>query len=85
MKLSCKAILASDYKSISKDYLVTYDELIMKTYSSFGCDITKEDIHEQEANILGAFSIVCSIAKRQGFSQEIADKIDGECKKIADL
>lgn len=82
---SCKAILVSDYKSISKDYLVTYDELIMKTYASLGYEVTKEDIHEQEANILGAFFIVCSVAKRQGFSQGTTDKIDGECEKIANF
>lgn len=69
----------------NKYTLVLYDELIRKTYQSFGFDISIDDIHEQAANIVGSFIVTSSIAGKKDFSEDFASKVKNTSTKFANL
>lgn len=79
------SMILNFYSGKNKNNLVTYDELIIKTYRSFEVKLSIDEIHEQEANILGTCAAACTIASRQKFPEKIITKIDLETKKIVDL
>ena len=81
----CKSIISSFYMQINKCNLITYNELIVKTYHSLGLKITQKDVQEQEANIVGASIIACFIASKQQLPDKLFIKIDAECKKVINL
>lgn len=78
-------ILNKHYKSITKDELVIYTDLITKTYYSFGLQITDEDIYEQAANIIFSFAVSSSISGKNNIIDDIPYKIEAESEKLVDL
>ena len=76
------SILDKHYKSITKSILVLYEDLIIKTYSSFGLQLTKECLYEQAANIIVAFAVSASILNTCKEIDKLSDKIEIEFEKL---
>lgn len=86
------SILDNYYSSIKKESLILYDELIKQAYLSLGLNVTIEELHEQSANIIGAFVILSALNSKRSISKELANKIElktqelvNECLSYLDL
>ncbi len=78
-------IVLDKCSSTTKQSLVIYDNLIKNTYNSLGLNVSIESIHEQAANIVGAFIATTAIAKKTKIPEELAYKIEKESKILANM
>lgn len=67
----------------NKHSLVIYDDLIQKTYRSFGFEISIDEINEQAANIVGAFVVTSTVARKKEFPESLASKIEAKSYEFA--
>ncbi len=73
-------------KDSKKNELVIYEELIQKTYASFGFNkISLDEIHKQAGNLLGAFIVFSTfVGSKIPISEELAQNIEQASDKFAD-
>lgn len=82
----CKSTLKSYYGSVEKISLSACDDLLIRTYQDLGLNITKEDLHRQQANMLGAFILITFIVwDKQEIFSSLAKIIEEKSEKIADV
>ena len=79
-------ILKKSSKYPKKNNLVMYEDLIEKTYNSFGIKVSSNEIHEQAGNLLGVFIIVSNvIGNKTKISEDLALKIEKKSNSLAEL
>lgn len=78
--------ILTNYSTLhDKSKLVIYEDLIKKTYASFGFEITSDDIYQQAANILGASIVGSSIVEKKEISPDLARKIEVTSNELIKL
>ena len=77
------AILAKYSMCPNKYQLVIYGDLIKDTYQSFGFTIDLDDVYEQAANVVGAFSITSSVAGKYEICEALASEIEAKSDEFA--
>lgn len=77
-------IILNKYSSCeNKNTLILYDDLIKKTYHSFGFEIGLDDIHQQAANLIGAFIVTSIVAGQKEIPEELVSRIEGKSDELA--
>ena len=75
----------NDNMYYKKDMLVIYDDLIKRTYHSLGLEVTKDDIYDQAAVILGIFTLATSVINKAEIPNDIVLNIEFQIDNLTRL
>lgn len=82
----CKFIFNQYYRITKRSSLISCDDLLIKTYSDLNLEVTKEELHQQQANMIGAFIITAfMVGNKQEISKSLIDVIEEKSEKIANV
>lgn len=74
----------SNYSTYPNNHtLIMYDNLIKKTYQSLGFEISLDEINEQAANVVGAFTVCSILIEKNEIPAELVSTIESKSNNFA--